>query len=72
MKNICHRAGVKHFGMHALRHMTASILAQNGALMIDIQTILRHGNLRTTEIYIRRLVPMKSSLNLLPQKQKTT
>lgn len=72
MKNICRRAGVKHFGMHAIRHMTASILAQAGAPMIEIQTILRHGNLRTTEIYIRKLTPTRSLLDLLPQKQKTT
>ncbi len=30
MKGLCERAGVKQFGIHAIRHLTASILAKEG------------------------------------------
>ena len=71
MNNLCKRAGVKHFGLHAIRHLTASILAQGGIPMIDIQTILRHKNLSTTERYIRRVESIRPALRVLP-KLKTT
>jgi len=34
MKHLCKRAKVKHFGLHAIRHLTASILAREGIPMI--------------------------------------
>ncbi len=71
MKNLCRRAGVKHFGLHAIRHLSASILAKEGIPMIDIQTILRHKNLSTTERYIRRIESIRPALRVLP-KIKTT
>ncbi len=66
MKNLCRRAKVRHFGLHAIRHLTASILAKAGTPMIDIQTILRHKNLSTTERYIRRLDSIRPALDALP------
>ena len=66
MKNICRRAGIKQFGLHAIRHLTASILAKEGVPMIDIQTILRHKNLSTTERYIRRVESVRPVLRVLP------
>lgn len=66
MKRLCKRAGVKHFGIHGIRHLTASILAKAGVPMIDIQTILRHKNLSTTERYIRRLDSVRPALKSLP------
>ncbi|MFH1217565.1 MAG: tyrosine-type recombinase/integrase [Pseudomonadota bacterium] len=66
MKNLCKRAGVKHFGLHAIRHMTASILAKEGVPMIDIQTILRHKNLSTTERYIRRIEAIRPAFKYCP------
>jgi len=71
MKNLCLRAQVKHFTLHAIRHLSASILAQEGVPMIDIQTILRHKNLSTTEKYIRRIESVRPALRMLP-KVKTT
>ena len=65
-KKLCERAGVKHFGFHAIRHLTASILAKANVPMIDIQTILRHKNLSTTERYIRRLETVRPALSVLP------
>ncbi|NLE25300.1 MAG: site-specific integrase, partial [Clostridiaceae bacterium] len=59
MMHICKRAGVKIFGLHAIRHLAASILAQADVPMVTIQRILRHKNLTTTERYIRGLEPVR-------------
>ena len=65
MLHICKRAGVKTFGLHAIRHLTASILAQADVPMVTIQRILRHKNLTTTERYIRGLEPVRPALEIL-------
>lgn len=66
MRRLCDRAGVKQFGFHAIRHLTASILARENVPMVDIQSILRHNNLSTTERYIRRLRNNRSAVAKLP------
>jgi integrase len=63
---LCELAEVKRFGIHAIRHLTASILAKSDVSMIDIQSILRHRNLATTERYIRRLSSLRPALMVLP------
>ncbi len=68
MKNLCRRAGVKHFGFHAIRHLTASLLAQASIPMITIQGILRHKNLATTERYVRGLEPLRPALEILSKR----
>ena len=65
MRQLCKRAGVKAFGYHAIRHLTASILAQADVPMVTIQRILRHKNLTTTERYIRGLEPVRPALEVL-------
>jgi len=55
MKRICKRAGVKPFGFHAIRHLTASILYHKGYKLSTIQAILRHKSPRTTERYLKSL-----------------
>ena len=55
MKKLCVKAGVKHFGFHAIRHLTASILFQIGKPVSIIQAILRHKSPSTTERYLRSL-----------------
>jgi integrase len=65
MKRICQKADVKPFGLHALRHLTASILAQEDVPMVTIQRILRHKQLTTTERYIRGLEPVRPALEIL-------
>lgn len=55
MKWVCKKAGVKPFGFHALRHYTASKLAESGTPLPMIQAILRHKSVSTTARYIRNL-----------------
>lgn len=52
---LCVKAGVPRFTYHSIRHLTASMLAQEGVDIPTIQAILRHKNSMTTTIYIRRL-----------------
>ena len=55
MKRLCERAGVKPFGFHAIRHLSASILYGKGYTVADIQAILRHQNPNTTTRYLKSL-----------------
>lgn len=55
MNKICTRAGVKHFGFHAIRHLSASALYHLGCPVSTIQTILRHKSPSTTELYLKSL-----------------
>jgi len=62
MKILCGRAKVKRFTFHAIRHLTASILAQEGVDIPTIQAILRHKNSMTTTRYIHRMGITKNVL----------
>lgn len=64
-KNICRRVGVKEFGCHGIRGLTASILAKEDVPMIAIQQVLRHQKLSTTERYVRGIEPVRPYLNVL-------
>jgi len=55
MDELCQRAGVEKFGFHGIRHLFASILAARNIPMVEIQYMLRHSSLATTERYIHRL-----------------
>ncbi|MFH1628744.1 MAG: site-specific integrase [Pseudomonadota bacterium] len=55
MGRLCKRAGVKPFGLHAIRHLTASTLYGKGYSLAHIQAVLRHQNPKTTERYLRKL-----------------
>jgi len=67
MHRLCELAKVKRFGLHGIRHLTARILAKSDVPMIDIQAILRHKNLSTTERYIERLASLRPALMVLPR-----
>ncbi|MDD2307899.1 MAG: tyrosine-type recombinase/integrase [Prolixibacteraceae bacterium] len=55
VKKICVEAGVKPFGFHGIRHLFASILAAQNVPLVEIQYMLRHTSLATTQRYIHRL-----------------
>jgi integrase len=55
MKYLCKRANVKHFGFHALRYYSSSVLDSKGEPIGAIQRILGHENRTTTEIYLHSI-----------------
>lgn len=55
MKKICEKSGVKPFGFHGIRHLTASILYWKGYSLGHIQAVLRHKNPNTTKLYLKSL-----------------
>jgi len=71
-QEICTGAGVRPFGCHAIRHLTASILASADVPMVVIQAILRHKKLSTTERYVRRMETVRPYLQVLSGGRKRT
>lgn len=55
MDRLCLKAGVKPFGFHAIRHLTASILYHSGQPTALIQSVLRHKSPQTTAGYLQTL-----------------
>ncbi|MDP2643827.1 MAG: tyrosine-type recombinase/integrase [Desulfobacterales bacterium] len=55
MEKLCEKAGVKPFGFHGIRHLTASTLYKLGYEVAVIQIVLRHQSPSTTERYLRRI-----------------
>ncbi|MBF0477743.1 MAG: site-specific integrase [Deltaproteobacteria bacterium] len=70
MNGLCKRAGVKPFGLHGIRHLSGSILAGKNISAIDIQSVLRHKNLSTTERYLHQLSDLRLVVNNLSSKKK--
>jgi site-specific recombinase XerD len=60
MENLCQKANVSMFTFHAIRHFCAAILEIYGKTMRNIQQVLRHQKMSTTEIYLRSLIPNTS------------
>jgi integrase len=54
-KTLCRKAGVPEMGYHALRHLTASEMANRGASLTDIQKVLGHERATTTDGYLQSL-----------------
>lgn len=63
LKRECERAGVKPFGIHAIRHLSASILDDRGYPLKVIQGLLRHQNANTTDKYLHKLRGMRTALD---------
>ena len=55
MRSLCAKAGVKPFGYHAIRHLTASTLYRMGQPISVIQAVLRHKSPNTTVNYLKSL-----------------
>lgn len=55
MRRLCNRAQVRRFGLHAIRHLTASLMAESNVPTVQIQQVLRHQRISTTDTYIRSL-----------------
>jgi len=53
LKTLCHKAGVKYFSYHCLRHFGASLLDQYGVPITEIQAILGHERPTTTDHYLQ-------------------
>lgn len=63
MPRLCAKAKVVPFGFHAIRHLTATILAHAGLDLPSIQAILRHHNPTTTARYIKSLGVSNDKVN---------
>lgn len=70
MRRLCSAANVQPFGLHSIRHLTASILVQADIPLIDVQTVLRHKKLSTTERYVHRLKSVRTSLQVMNGRNK--
>ncbi|MGR0479829.1 MAG: tyrosine-type recombinase/integrase [Candidatus Electronema sp. V4] len=64
MPKLCRLAGVKEFGLHGIRHLSASILIRAKVSLLDVQTILRHTNLTTTQRYVHRLESVRKAIEV--------
>lgn len=61
---LCQKADVQPFGFHGIRHLSASILIRAKVSLLDLQTILRHTNLTTTQRYIHRLESVRNAVSV--------
>lgn len=52
---LCKRAGVKRFNFHGIRGLCATLLARENVPMKQIQGVLMHANMTTTDRYVRRI-----------------
>lgn len=70
MRRLCDKAEVKPFGFHAIRHMTASTLFNQGYDLGVIQALLRHKSPSTTERYLKSIgmERVRDALESLPSK----
>jgi len=63
LPRLCEKAGVPRSGIHAIRHLSASILDDQGYPIATIQTLLRHKNANTTSRYLHKLRGMRTALD---------
>ena len=70
MERLCKRAKVKPFGFHAIRHLSATILAYEGLDIPTVQAVLRHKNPNTTARYIKDLGVQPEKLDRVFAKRK--
>jgi integrase len=56
LKTLCKKAKVEIFTYHCLRHLSASIMALDNVPLPDIQKVLGHARMSTTDIYVKSLM----------------
>jgi integrase len=72
MKGLCKKAGVKPFGFKAFRKYGPSVLNDvHKVSMKKLQTLLRHQNQKTTEIYLKKVDNDLSASMMLLEKKDT-
>jgi integrase len=64
LSRLCRKAKVREFGLHGIRHLSASILISARVSLLDVQTILRHTNLTTTQRYVHRLESVRKAVKV--------
>jgi integrase len=64
LPRLCRIAGIPEFGLHGIRHLSASILVNAKVSLLDVQTILRHTNLTTTQRYVHRLESVRKAIEV--------
>lgn len=64
LPKLCRLAQVREFGLHGIRHLSASILVNGKVSLLDVQTILRHTNLTTTQRYVHRLESVRKAIEV--------
>ena len=57
------------FRFHDLRHFFAVNYLRNGGYIYDLQQILGHASIKTTEIYLKYLTPEQKQQSMRPQSQ---
>lgn len=53
VNNLYRHAGIKHEGLHLLRHTFAMWMTSRGVNVIDIKDAMRHSNINTTMVYAK-------------------
>lgn len=59
LETLCRKAGVRRFTLHCLRHLGASLMAENGEALVNVQARLRHKNLTTTQRYLHQITAVE-------------
>jgi integrase len=71
IQGICKRAGVPYYGFHSIRHYVANLMSDRLKVSTKrISRLLRHTNIRTTEIYLGKdLEDLRETVELLDKNQ---
>ncbi|MGR0481835.1 MAG: tyrosine-type recombinase/integrase [Candidatus Electronema sp. V4] len=64
LDRLCRKAETEPFGLHGIRHLSASILIKAKVSLLDVQAILRHTNLTTTQRYVHRLESVRKAIEV--------